>query len=33
MDDEEASGGVGRSVDLLLGTKTVLSEVCRAGSR
>jgi hypothetical protein len=33
MDDEEASRAVGRSVDLLLGTKTVLSEVCRTGSR
>jgi hypothetical protein len=32
MDDEEASGASGQGVDLL-GTKTVLSEVCRAGSR
>lgn len=29
MDDEEASGAIGRSVDRLLGTNTVLSEVWR----
>jgi len=33
MDDEETPGAIGRSVDLLLGTKMVFSEVCRAGSR
>jgi hypothetical protein len=34
MYDEEAFGAAGRSVDRLpLGTKTVVLEVCRTGSR